>query len=45
MIRDVTLLWALRRPCHLACRYCYFGDLEEDRLSRPRRGPAVPPVP
>ena len=33
MIRDVTLLWALRSPCHLACRYCYFGDLEEDRLS------------
>ena len=35
MIRDVTLLWALRSPCHLACRYCYFGDLEEDRLSPP----------
>ncbi len=35
MIRDVTLLWALRSPCHLACRYCYFGDLDEHRLSPP----------
>ena len=35
MIRDVTVLWALRSPCHLACRYCYFGDLEEHRLSPP----------
>ena len=21
----VTLLWAVRSPCHLRCRYCYFG--------------------
>ena len=35
MIRDVTLLWALRSPCHLACRYCYFGDLDEHRLAPP----------
>jgi MoaA/NifB/PqqE/SkfB family radical SAM enzyme len=30
----VTLLWALRSPCNLGCRYCYFGVLEE----QPSRG-------
>jgi MoaA/NifB/PqqE/SkfB family radical SAM enzyme len=24
----VTLLWALRSPCNLGCRYCYFGTEE-----------------
>lgn len=27
-MRGVTLLWALRSPCHLQCRYCYFGMIE-----------------
>ena len=30
-MRDITLLWALRSPCNLGCRYCYFGTIEEDR--------------
>jgi MoaA/NifB/PqqE/SkfB family radical SAM enzyme len=34
-MRDMTLLWALRSPCNLGCRYCYFGTIEEDRV-RPR---------
>lgn len=29
----VTLLWALRSPCNLSCRYCYFGTVEEHRSS------------
>ena len=33
----VTLLWALRSPCDLGCRYCYFGIVEEHR-----GGPALP---
>ena len=24
-----VLLWALRSPCDLGCRYCYFGTIEE----------------
>lgn len=28
---EVTLLWALRSPCDLGCRYCYFGTIEEHR--------------
>ncbi len=32
----VSLLWALRTPCNLGCRYCYFGTMEE------HRGPARP---
>ena len=35
MRRDVTLLWALRSPCSLACRYCYFGEVHDHRLSPP----------
>lgn len=35
MRRDVTLLWALRSPCSLACRYCYFGEVDDHRLSPP----------
>ncbi|MFD0598696.1 radical SAM protein [Catellatospora coxensis] len=31
MIRDVDVLWALRSPCNLGCRYCYFGTLLEHR--------------
>lgn len=30
---DVTLLWALRSACSLACRYCYFGTVEEHRVN------------
>jgi MoaA/NifB/PqqE/SkfB family radical SAM enzyme len=33
--RDVTLLWALRSPCNLGCRYCYFGTLPEHREEPP----------
>jgi len=29
--RNRTLLWALRSPCNLGCRYCYFGTIEEHR--------------
>lgn len=36
-MRDVTLLWALRSPCNLGCRYCYFGTIEEDRIAPPTR--------
>jgi MoaA/NifB/PqqE/SkfB family radical SAM enzyme len=32
----VTILWALRSPCQLACQYCYFGTLD-DRPAGPRR--------
>lgn len=32
-MRDVTLLWALRSPCNLGCRYCYFGTIEQDRVT------------
>lgn len=31
----VSLLWALRSPCNLGCRYCYFGTIEEHRESPP----------
>lgn len=34
-MRDVTLLWALRSPCNLGCRYCYFGTIEEHRIAPP----------
>lgn len=30
-----TLLWALRSPCNLDCKYCYFADFDE-------RGPIAP---
>ncbi len=30
-MRSVTLLWALRSPCNLGCRYCYFGTVEDHR--------------
>lgn len=33
--RHVTLLWALRSPCDLGCRYCYFGTVEEHRADGP----------
>ena len=29
--RGITLLWALRSPCNLGCKYCYFGIVEEQR--------------
>ncbi|SCL13118.1 Radical SAM superfamily enzyme, MoaA/NifB/PqqE/SkfB family [Micromonospora nigra] len=31
----VSLLWALRSPCNLGCRYCYFGTIEEHRQAMP----------
>ncbi|MBI1759049.1 MAG: radical SAM protein [Actinobacteria bacterium] len=31
----LTVLWALRSPCDLACRYCYFGTMDEHRLAPP----------
>lgn len=31
--RGVTLLWALRSPCNLGCRYCYFGSADSPRES------------
>jgi MoaA/NifB/PqqE/SkfB family radical SAM enzyme len=31
----VSLLWALRSPCNLGCRYCYFGTIEEHRETPP----------
>jgi MoaA/NifB/PqqE/SkfB family radical SAM enzyme len=34
-VRDVTVLWALRSPCSLACRYCYFGTPDEHRANPP----------
>lgn len=34
-VQDVTLLWALRSPCNLGCRYCYFGTLEDHRVAPP----------
>ena|GEM_PF-2256775 len=36
----VTLLWALRSPCPLSCRYCYFGTVEEHRQT-PATGPGT----
>jgi MoaA/NifB/PqqE/SkfB family radical SAM enzyme len=27
-----VVLWALRSPCDLGCRYCYFGTIEEHRV-------------
>ncbi|WP_007513713.1 MULTISPECIES: radical SAM protein [Pseudofrankia] len=36
----VTLLWALRSPCPLSCRYCYFGTIEEHRQT-PVTGPGT----
>ena len=34
-MRDVTVLWALRSPCSLGCRYCYFGTPAEHRANPP----------
>jgi MoaA/NifB/PqqE/SkfB family radical SAM enzyme len=33
--RDVTLLWGLRSPCAFACPHCYFGTIEEHKISPP----------
>jgi MoaA/NifB/PqqE/SkfB family radical SAM enzyme len=30
---DLDLLWALRSPCDLGCRYCYFGTVEDHGAS------------
>jgi MoaA/NifB/PqqE/SkfB family radical SAM enzyme len=38
--KAVTLLWALRSPCPLSCRYCYFGTIEDHRDS-PVTGPGT----
>ncbi|MFJ9821174.1 radical SAM protein [Streptomyces sp. NPDC101151] len=40
MLRDVTLLWALRSPCSFGCPHCYFGVLEEHKETLPE-GPGV----
>ncbi|WP_230415954.1 radical SAM protein [Micromonospora tarapacensis] len=37
----VTLLWALRSPCNLGCRYCYFGTIEEHREAMPQQSGAM----
>jgi MoaA/NifB/PqqE/SkfB family radical SAM enzyme len=34
-MRDVTLLWALRSPCNLGCTYCYFGTIEDHKITPP----------
>jgi len=39
--RDVTVLWAVRSPCNLGCRYCYFGTIEEHRQAPPDRAGAL----
>lgn len=33
--RNRTLLWALRSPCNLGCKYCYFGTIEDHRDNPP----------
>jgi MoaA/NifB/PqqE/SkfB family radical SAM enzyme len=33
--RNRILLWALRSPCNLGCKYCYFGTIEEHRDQPP----------
>lgn len=33
----VTLLWALRSPCNLGCRYCYFGTIDDHRENPPEQ--------
>jgi MoaA/NifB/PqqE/SkfB family radical SAM enzyme len=35
----ITLLWALRSPCNLGCRYCYFGTPDIDRVRNRIPGP------
>ena len=39
--RDVTVLWAVRSPCNLGCRYCYFGTIEEHWQAPPDRAGAL----
>lgn len=39
--RPISLLWALRSPCNLECRYCYFGTIEDDRGAAAPPGPGV----
>ncbi|MDQ7904693.1 radical SAM protein [Phytohabitans sp. ZYX-F-186] len=33
----ICLLWALRSPCNLGCRYCYFGTIEDHRSNPPQQ--------
>ncbi|MEU7982882.1 radical SAM protein [Micromonospora sp. NPDC049081] len=40
-LSPVTLLWALRSPCNLGCRYCYFGTIEEHREAMPQQSGAM----
>ncbi|MEV4706740.1 radical SAM protein [Actinoplanes sp. NPDC049316] len=40
-LNAVTLLWALRSPCNLGCRYCYFGTIEEHRGAIPQHSGAL----
>lgn len=40
MLRDITVLWALRSPCSFGCPHCYFGELAEHKETLPE-GPGV----
>lgn len=40
MLRDITLLWALRSPCSFGCPHCYFGELADHKQALPQ-GPGV----
>ena len=32
----LVVLWALRSPCNLGCRYCYFGTIEDHHRGLPQ---------
>ncbi|MDX3098999.1 radical SAM protein [Streptomyces sp. ME19-03-3] len=40
MLRDITVLWALRSPCSFGCPHCYFGELADHKEMLPE-GPGV----
>ncbi|MFB6884188.1 radical SAM protein [Streptomyces noursei] len=40
MLRDITVLWALRSPCSFGCPHCYFGELAEHKETLPE-GPGM----
>lgn len=40
MLRDITVLWALRSPCSFGCPHCYFGELADHKETLPE-GPGV----
>ena len=41
MLRDVTLLWALRSSCAFGCPHCYFGTIEEHKDNPPGQAGAL----